>query len=180
MSNKPYSVPVLMYHTVGPEIGGWPWPWLTTPIEVFEDQVVAMAREGYISIGLGDLYAYMKEGRRLPGRAVVLTFDDGYLDNYVYAYPILKKHGYKGTVFVSTDFVDPSPKPRNTLDDVWAGRAARSDLPGPGFLSWAEMRRMESEGVMEVQSHTCTHTWCFNGPRIIDFHSPESAEVIHG
>jgi len=114
----------------------------------------------------------MSEGDEIPSRSVVLTFDDGYLDNWVYAYPLLKKYGFHGTIFVSPDFVDPSKPLRPNLDDVWSGQISIHDLPTGGFLSWEEMREMESSGNIDIQSHGLTHTWYFSSAEIIDFHHP--------
>jgi peptidoglycan/xylan/chitin deacetylase (PgdA/CDA1 family) len=109
---------------------------------------------------------------QLPENAVLLTFDDGYLDNWVHVFPILKKYGMKGTIFVSPDFVDPIDKVRPNLDDVMARRCHRDELSESGFLSWAEMREMEKSGLIDIQSHAMTHTWYFSGPRIQTFHEP--------
>ena len=50
--------------------------------------------------------------------ALCITFDDGYADNWVYAYPILKKHGHRAAIWLSTDFVDPRREPRATCPGV--------------------------------------------------------------
>jgi hypothetical protein len=114
----------------------------------------------------------MSGKKPLSGRSVMLTFDDGYLDNWVFVYPILKKYGMKGTIFVTTDFADPSLEKRLNLDDVWQGRAIMEELQPAGFLNWAEMKEMLDSGFIDIQSHGKTHTWYFSGPKIIDFHLP--------
>jgi peptidoglycan/xylan/chitin deacetylase (PgdA/CDA1 family) len=106
---------------------------------------------------------------------VVLTFDDGYVDNWVFAFPILRKHGFKGTVFVSTDFVDRRNKTRLNLDDVWQGRAKHEDLTWRGFLCEDEMRRLITSDLFEVQAHCKTHTWYPIDEQIVDFHHPGDA-----
>jgi len=165
-------IPVLMYHSVAPEIPGWAFKYLSLDPAVFEDQVAAMARSGYTSIHLADLYAYVGKGRSLPPRSIVLTFDDGYLDNWVYAYPVLKKYGFKATVFVSTDFIDARGEIRPTLEDVWSGRLKAGCLTRAGFLSIPEMKRMLESGLVDIQGHCKTHTWHFTGEEIVDFHRP--------
>jgi peptidoglycan/xylan/chitin deacetylase (PgdA/CDA1 family) len=114
----------------------------------------------------------MSAGKDVPLRSVVLTFDDGYLDNWVYAYPLLKKHGLHGTIFVNPDFVDPTELLRPNLVEVWNGQTSMRDLPTSGFLSWQEMRAMESSGYIDIQSHALTHTWYFSSAQIMDFHHP--------
>ena len=64
-------------------------------------------RRGFHAVSLSEIHAYLKTGAALPERAIGLTFDDGYLDNWVFAFPLLKKYGMKATVFMATDFVDP-------------------------------------------------------------------------
>jgi len=114
----------------------------------------------------------MKNNTELPPKPIVLTFDDGFLDNWVYAYPILKKYGMKGVIFVNPDFVDLTNEARPNLEDVWHGRIREWDLEYWGYLSCEEMRRMERYGTMEIQSHAMTHTWYFKDNNIVDFHHP--------
>jgi peptidoglycan/xylan/chitin deacetylase (PgdA/CDA1 family) len=161
-----------MYHTVGVVEPRWCWHFLTVPWQTFESQVAFLKTQGYETVFLNDLYDHYAGLRALPERSVLFTFDDGYLDNWVYVFPILKKYGMRGTIFVNPEFVDPTPSCRPTLIDYWAGRISESELPKLGFLSWAEMRAMELEGVMDIQSHGMTHTWYPSGPQIVDFRHP--------
>lgn len=170
------GVPVVMYHSVGPEKPGWAWNHLVMPAAVFERQMRALRDHGWTAISLTDLRAHISSGAPLPEKPVVLTFDDGYLDNYVFAWPIMKRYGHRAVIWVSTDFVDPSERLRPTLDDVLAGRAREEDLPVTGFLSWAEMREMTASGTIEIQSHAVTHTWYPCGPEIVDFHRPRGVD----
>jgi peptidoglycan/xylan/chitin deacetylase (PgdA/CDA1 family) len=169
------AVPVIMYHTVGVVDPGWRWQFLTLPWQIFEDQLRFLQAHGYTAIRLEQLYAYQKGEGDIPARPVIFTFDDGYLDNWVYAFPLLKKYGFCGTVFVNPEFVDPATVCRPNLEDLWAGRCREPDLPGMGFLSWAELRAMA--GVIETQSHAMTHTWYPSGPDIVDFRHPGDEHV---
>lgn len=166
------GVPVVMYHGVMPGRDDWAWNHLITPLDIFENQMRALKEEGWTTITLAMLHAHMADGAALPSKPVVLTFDDGYLNNWVYAYPVLKKYGHRAVIWMSTDFVDPREEIRPTLEDVPAGRAARDALVERGYLSWAEMRLMVASGHIEIQSHARTHTWYFSRPEIIDFHRP--------
>ncbi len=166
------GVPVVMYHGVGPPKPDWMWNFLVMPAQVFEGQMRILKEKGWTTITLKKLYDHMSKGESLPDKPVVLTFDDGYLDNWVFAYPILKKYGHHAVVWLSTDFVDPTATVRPTLEDAWGGGVADGDLPVTGFLSWNEMRIMVKSGVFEIQSHAKTHTWHFTGPTINDFHRP--------
>jgi peptidoglycan/xylan/chitin deacetylase (PgdA/CDA1 family) len=166
-------VPVLMYHSIAPEIEGWAFKYLSIHPDVFEDHIVTLKSAGYTGILLSDLFDFVSGKRRLPPKAVVLTFDDGYLDNWVFAFPILRKHGFKGTVFVSTDFIDRRAGTRANLDDVRQGRASAGDLEYRGFLRSDEVGRMLLSESMDVQGHCKTHTWYFTSPEIVDYHRPQ-------
>jgi peptidoglycan/xylan/chitin deacetylase (PgdA/CDA1 family) len=172
--DKEKGIPVIMYHSVGPMNTDWTWNDLITPVEVFEGQIRVLSQKGFNAITLRELYNHMKYYAELLPNPVVLTFDDGYLDNWVYAYPILKKYHMKGTIYVNPEFVDPASEPRMNLVDVWKGRCGKKDLFSEGFLSWEEMRIMEADRVMDIQSHSMTHTWYFCGDEIVDFHHPGS------
>ena len=80
---------------------------------------------------------------------MAITFDDGFLDNWVYAYPILKKYGHHAVIWMSTDFVDPRGGLRPNLEDLWERRIERKDLENLGYLSWDEMRRMVGSAEVE-------------------------------
>ena len=166
------AVPVFMYHTVGVINHDWLWAHLICPWELFEDHLKWMQRFGITTISLQQLYEYKKNNTDLPARSVVLTFDDGYLDNWVFAYPLLKKYGFKATVFVNPEFVHPGSIVRKTLKDVWGNNVKIEDLETDGFLSWDEIKIMESEGVIDIQSHSMSHTWYFRSDKIINFHYP--------
>jgi peptidoglycan/xylan/chitin deacetylase (PgdA/CDA1 family) len=161
-----------MFHSVGLENHPWAWSYISEPLETFEAKIALFRKQGFSGIFWHELHEYMAGGRKLPENSILLTFDDGYLDNWVHVYPVLKKHGMKGTIFVSPDFVEPTGAVRPNLDDVAAGRCRPDELSVAGFLSWAEMREMEKSGVIDIQSHAMTHTWYFSGPKIVDFHRP--------
>jgi peptidoglycan/xylan/chitin deacetylase (PgdA/CDA1 family) len=169
---KLVSVPMVTYHSIADASDGWQFRHLSCPVSTFESHLKALRWANFQTISLRMLYGYMAEGKEIPSRSVVLTFDDGYLDNWVYAYPLLKKYGLHGTIFVNPDFVDPFESLRPNLEDVWSGRISVHGLPTCGFLSWQEMMAMESSGYIDIQSHALTHTWYFSSAEIIDFHHP--------
>ncbi|MFT5232179.1 MAG: peptidoglycan/xylan/chitin deacetylase (PgdA/CDA1 family) [Candidatus Krumholzibacteriia bacterium] len=166
-------IPVVMYHSVGERLDSWLWPDLTISAELFEKQIKLLKANGYRSLFLDELYERQTAGVTGKEKEVVLTFDDGYLDNWVFAYPILKKHGWRGTIYVNPEFIDPSEDPRLTLEDVWAGKCAMEDLTVHGFLNRAELRLLQESGVMEIGSHSMSHTWYPTSASIKDFHRPD-------
>jgi peptidoglycan/xylan/chitin deacetylase (PgdA/CDA1 family) len=94
-------VPILYYHQVAegisPKQGIYP--------NVFEVQVDYLRRKGYQSIGFEDLANSLLTGHPLPHRPVIISFDDGYLNTYTTAYPILKKAGFTATTFIVSGFI---------------------------------------------------------------------------
>ncbi len=93
------GIPVLLYHHVSDDSGDMAE--LTTPPAEFDRQMGALKAAGFAAISPDELLAYMKgETVKLPDKPVVITFDDGYEDNYMSAFPILKKYGYRATVFM--------------------------------------------------------------------------------
>ena len=99
-------------------------------------QIEAMSAAGFVSVRLSDLISYLATGQpTLPAKSVVLTFDDGYQDNFDNAFPLLKQAGFTAAFFVITDFVD-------------TGR--------PGYMTWNELRTMHEAG-MEIGSHSRDH-----------------------
>lgn len=169
------SLPVLMYHYISRYKG----PIAVSP-ETFETHCRAMAEAGWRGVGLDEAEAFFLEGAPLPARSALITFDDGFLDNYVYAWPILKKYGHKGVVFAVTRRIGTDGAVRPTLEDLWSGKAAATDLPPVDapmrrdalgfeqrhdlFLSWEEARRMEASGVVAVAAHTATHHAIYSAP----------------
>jgi peptidoglycan/xylan/chitin deacetylase (PgdA/CDA1 family) len=161
-----------MYHSVGRVLSDWRWSNLTIPAPVFEDHLRALRRAGYRSASLARWHAHATAEAPLPPRTVVLTFDDGYVDNWCYAAPLLERYGFTGTVLVTPEFVPAGDLVRPTLRDVWEGRAREPDLPVRAFMSWEELRRVARSGVLDVQCHAMTHTWYPTRDEIVDFHHP--------
>lgn len=152
------SPPVLYFHSVAPRpFAGWPLRFLTMRLDRFEQQMRYLRDRGYRAIFL-DEWAAMRRGEQpLDERAVCLTFDDGLLDNWVYAFPIARKYGMKITLFVCPELIETGDHVRPNLEDVWEGRCRLGDLQGLGQLSWGELCRMQASGLADVQSHTMSH-----------------------
>jgi len=166
-------IPVVMFHSVDAADENWIWDGLTCPVDLFEKKLISFVGRGYRSASLDEVFEAQQSGDSSRERRVVLTFDDGYLDNWVYVYPLLKRLGWQGTVYVNPEFVDPGQELRPTLEDVWSGKCAASDLKSRGFLNWAEIRKMDSDGVLEIASHSMSHTWFPVSGEIQDFHRPD-------
>ena len=166
-------IPVVMFHSVGLDTFDWVFSYISEPVKQFEEKIALLCRKGYRFVFWRELYDHMAGRKKIPKKSIMLTFDDGYLDNWVYVFPILKKYGAKGTIFVNPDFVPRKDSLRPNLDDVENGKISKEDLQIAGFLNWHEMRAMESSGLIDIQSHALTHTWHFSAPRVITFHCPD-------
>lgn len=132
------KIPVLMYHDIGDEE---PDNGMVITPELFEEQLAALRNAGYESVSFAELEEYVNGTGALPERCVVITFDDGYLSNYEYAYPILRKYGFKATVFAVG-----VTSGAETYKDT--GAAIR-----PHF-DWAQAKEMYDSGYVDIQSHT--------------------------
>jgi len=163
-------VPVVMFHSIRPPVYRWKSGFLSCPTRFFESYLIYLKSHGYQTVLLTDLLNYLEGRGQLPGKSVALTFDDGYLDNWIFAAPLLRKYGFFGTIFVSPEFVDPREVIREqwNLEEGGMPDASRVD----GFMSWLELKEAQNSGVFDVQSHTMTHTWVFTSSRIVDFHHP--------
>ena len=100
----------------------------------FEQQMAFLKDNGYHTVTPHEMYMAFTDGAPLPTNPVLITFDDGYADNYTYAYPILKKYDMKAAIFVITSLMGK-----------------------PGYLTWGQAAEMEASGVVSIESHTVNH-----------------------
>lgn len=95
------KIPVLAYHRVG-----YTSDYLTVTPERFANDLESLQERGYCSISLEDFQKFLDDRNvDLPDKPILITFDDGYLDNFQNAYPILRKYGMIGTFFIITDML---------------------------------------------------------------------------
>jgi len=138
------QLPILMYHRVAPTGSSAMDRWRVTP-QAFEEQLRYLRDAGYHSVTLEEWRVAMAAKQPLPGRAVLLTFDDGYLDFLTYAQPLLKQYGFSAIVFLVTDKVGQS----NSWDTFYG-----EELP---LLDWQQIRQLQAEGI-EFGSHSASHS----------------------
>ncbi len=165
------TVPVIYYHSVGLKNPAWKNNFLTLELSFFEDQLKYFKR--YFNVISLTEYYEIRNGERAPVKnGLVITFDDGYLDNWIWAFPLLKKYNLKATIFVCPEFTDNHSSVRPNLEDVWKGTAGYDDLRQWGFLSYEEMKIMGASGLVDIGSHTMTHGKHFVSDRIKEFYNP--------
>lgn len=138
-------VPILMYHYVSepPEEADKYRVDLSVSEASFRAQLQYLADHGFTTVDLYDLSLAITGKRPLPPKPVILTFDDGYVDHYTNAFPLLREYGFTGTFFIVTEFVD-------------AG--------SPQYMSWPMIEEMAAAG-MRMESHSRTHPDLSEQPR---------------
>lgn len=136
-STENFKLPILVYHIVRP---WYPTDSLAvkniaqTP-EVFDAEMKYLGDAGYHIVSLGDLENFFRDGTPLPIHPIVISFDDGWSDQYTYAFPILEKYHYTATFFVFTNPIGTK-----------------------GFITWDELRAMQGAG-MTIGSHSRSHPY---------------------
>lgn len=136
-STASINVPILVYHIVRPTYPDDSQAVRTLALtpETFDAQMIYLARAGYHVISFAALEDYFKYHTPLPEKPVILSFDDGWRDQFTYAFPLLTKNHYSATFFVFTHSI---------------GR--------PGFLSWKDLEMMRDAG-MTIGSHSLSHPY---------------------
>lgn len=131
------KVPILMYHYIStpPEDADIYRVDLSVTPEDFHTQMQYLADNGYSPIDFYDLSLAITNKLELPLKPVIITLDDGYVDNYVQAFPILQEFGFTATFFVVTEFID---------------------MNQTGYLTWDMVEEMAAAG-MRIESHSRTH-----------------------
>lgn len=129
-----YRLPVLMYHSI--DYVTDKKDKITVSPEVFAKQMKFLHDHKYNIVTLSEAVSYIRDRKRPPARTLAITFDDGYENNYKYAYPALKKYNIPATIFVITDKVGSKD-----------------------FLTWDQIKEMSASGIVDIESHTKSHIW---------------------
>ncbi len=150
------EVPSFLYHSVKPTSEIAEASAMVVSRENFEEDLQYLQENGYTAISLTELLEhYENPDYKLPDKPVLITFDDGYRDNYLYAYPLLEKYDAKAVIF--------------TIGwSVGRDRFILSDDPINPHFTWEEAREMVDSGFIEIGSHT------------YDMHSQEGLSYGHG
>lgn len=134
------GIPVLVYHSID-DSGSL----LSVAPDIFLAQMQYLRDHGYRSMTLGALCRLLREGRPLPSKTVVISFDDGFRNNYEVAFPVLMKLGFTATLFPVTGCISGSMNWDKT-----------PDVPNLQLLRWEEIREMADKG-LEIGAHSLTH-----------------------
>ena len=129
--NDNRGVPVICYHSVS-ENNSKRGP-IVIPKDIFREQLKTIKDNGYTTLTMAELKNYLFKNEPIPEKSVVVTFDDGYADNYVNAFPILKEFNMKATIFIISSYID-------------------REL----YLSASQIKEMSDYGI-DIESHTVSH-----------------------
>lgn len=152
------SIPILLYHSISTQSSPRFRPWVVPP-ESFAAHMDALADDGYEPMTV-DLLARLLHRGLMPARPVVITFDDGYEDFHSHALPVLARHRFPATLYVTSGYI--------------GGRAAwlsREDEADRRMLGWTQLREIADAGV-QVGAHSHTH------PRLDELPVRESLDEI--
>ncbi len=140
------GMPTLMYHKIGDAPPGSQLKKLWVTTDDFRAQLVYLKENGFTAVTFSEWRDAEKGVKPLPEKPVLITFDDGYRNNYEAAYPLLREAGMKGCVFLVYETMDG----HNAWHDP-------STEPWLKMLTWGQIKEMQDSGVFEFGSHTMRH-----------------------
>lgn len=155
-------IPILMYHSVC-ESGGKQSKFVVSAAAIEED-LKYISDNGYTTISSDELIAYVNDGTELPQKPIMLTFDDGYYNNYCYVYPLLKKYNAKAVISIIGKYTDLYSE-------------GEKENPLYSHITWDEAREMISSGLVEIQNHSYNSHTTDKGRNGTKKKSGESAEA---
>jgi peptidoglycan/xylan/chitin deacetylase (PgdA/CDA1 family) len=169
----PKGLPILMYHKVSREREDG----LTISAARLDSQFSYLKSKGYESVSFADLKASLENERPLPRKPVLLTFDDAYLNTYELAYPLLRKHQLKATVFLPVGFIgktnawDGGAEPLMSYDQIrqLAGSSIEFGLHSYGHENYERYSPAQIEAdvaacVKTLEENGCAFTRVFAYP----------------
>ena len=139
------AVPILMYHSLlkDPARAG---QYVISP-DQFRQDIQYLQEHGYTTVLMTDVIRYVQEGTPLPEKPIVITFDDGYYNNYLYGFPILKELNAKAVISIIGRYTD-------LFSQTDENNAYYS------HCTWDQIREMQASGLVEIQNHTYNlHTY---------------------
>ncbi|EAA0892417.1 polysaccharide deacetylase family protein [Salmonella enterica] len=161
-----------MYHHVGHKPG-----LVTLSPGTFRAQMAWLAASGWKTLSSAEVELFYLGGR-FPRKSVMLTFDDGWLDNWLQVFPVLKEFNLRVHIFLITGLVGDGPV-RQSTDREYSHRECEQEIAQGRadnvMLRWSEVAAMRESGLVEFHVHTHTHTrW----DRVCDTHSEQYARVM--
>lgn len=129
-------VPILTYHYIAnnPNAKDKARNSLSVPPDKFEAQMQYLSQNGYTPITLDTLYGIFNGQASVPGKPIVLSFDDGYIDFYTNAFPILRRFNFHAVSFIPTGL-----------------------MGGGYYMNWNQIKEIASSGLVTFEGHTVNH-----------------------
>lgn len=144
VDNYSAEVPIITYHHITDEADEAS----EVTLEKFESDIKYLSENDFNFILFDDLVKYVYEGIDLPEKPILVTFDDGYLSNYEFAFPILKKYSAKATIFIIGSTVGNVEHYKDT------------SFPITPHFNLEQAKEMVDSGLVSIQSHTYDmHQW---------------------
>ena len=140
------GIPVLNYHAIDDADNINSSHNVSVSLKSFKEQISWLHKEGYRSLTQEDLNSLLFQKKAIPGKHVLITFDDGYFSLYKYALEVLSEYGFTATLFLSTSFIG---NPYEQADFAFVKHDRQ--------LTWPEIRELSANG-WSIQSHGNTHT----------------------
>lgn len=150
------SLPVFHFHEATPE--------------ELEPAFAYLRENGYHAVTSAAAEAIVREGHRPDRRAVMLAFDDALASLWLVVAPLLRRYGLSAVTYAIPGRIAEAGRVRPTLDDGPVDPDA-DRAPNP-FITWPELEALAASGVVDVQSHTWSHSMIFAGDRVIDAVGP--------
>ena len=165
-------VPILMYHVIAPPPPGAPYPDLYVRPSDFSAQMRWLKRHGYHAVTLQRVYDHWTKGSTLPARAIVISFDDGYLSQYTRAYETLRRYHWPGVENLEVNFLQPVGglrpwRVRSMIAAGWEIDAHTLTHPDLTHLDDAELRRQVagSRATIRRDFHVPVNFFCYPSGR---------------
>jgi hypothetical protein len=134
-----------------------------------------LAENGYRTVASDELAAFVCQGRHPGAHCVMLTFDDAWASLWIVAGPLLKRYGLRAVAYAIPGRVAEADAVRPTIDEGPADAGAADRAPNP-FVTWPELRALTASGVVDVQSHTWSHSMIFSGDAPVGVVDPAFAD----
>lgn len=133
-----------------------------------------LAENQYQTVVSSDVAALVRDRRSPQPRSVMLAFDDAWASLWLVVGPLLKKFGLRAVTYAIPARIQDAAAVRPTLDDQPVDAAAADRGPTP-FVTWPELRALSTSGLIDVQSHTWSHSMVFCGDTVVGRMGPDSA-----
>lgn len=132
-------LPIIMYHSIQ-KSNKTKSKFIITPDE-FEGDLKYIKANGYTTVVMQDLIDFVYENKNLPEKPIMLTFDDGYYNNYLYAFPLIKQYDCKMVL-----------SPIGKQSDIYSEKTNKN--PHYAHCSWENLKEMHDSGLVEIQNHS--------------------------